>query len=35
LSGRRGSHAAAEEDHPAWEAHLATLTRILTGGGYP
>lgn len=34
-----GQASAAPEpndgDDPAWEAHLAFLTRILTGGGYP
>ena len=35
LSGPRTATTTAGADHPAWEAHLATLTRILTGGGYP
>jgi Family of unknown function (DUF5682) len=35
LSGPRPAPATADADNPAWEAHLATLTRILTGGGYP
>jgi hypothetical protein len=35
LSGPRSAPVTADTDHSAWEAHLATLTRILTGGGYP
>ena len=35
LSGPRTAQVTADEDHPAWAAHLATLTRILTGEGYP
>jgi Family of unknown function (DUF5682) len=35
LSGLRSAPVSADENNPAWEAHLATLTRILTGGGYP
>lgn len=35
LSGPRSVSGTAEADHPAWDAHLALLTRILTGGGYP
>lgn len=35
LSGPRSAAVTAEAVHPGWEAHLATLTRILTGGGYP
>jgi hypothetical protein len=35
LSGPRSAPQTVDADHPAWEAHLATLTRILTGGGYP
>ena len=34
LSGPRAP-ATADADHPGWEAHLATLTRILTAGDYP
>lgn len=33
LSGPRTAPETAEADHPGWAAHLATLTRILTGGG--
>lgn len=35
LTGPRTSPVPQEVDHPGWEAHLAGLTRILTGGGYP
>lgn len=35
LAGPRATPMTADADHPGWEAHLATLTRILTGGGYP
>ncbi|NJS37797.1 MAG: hypothetical protein HC783_00960 [Rhodobacteraceae bacterium] len=35
LSGRGTTEPGTVEDNPAWEAHLAMLTRILTGGGYP
>ena len=34
-AGRSAAPAGVVEDNPLWEAHLATLTRILTGGGYP
>lgn len=35
LSGPRTAPVTTDADHPAWETHLTTLTRILTGGGYP
>jgi hypothetical protein len=35
LTGPRHAPVSEDEAHPLWEAHLATLTRILTGGGYP
>lgn len=35
LSGRTALQAETSDENPAWEAHLSTLTRILTGGGYP
>lgn len=35
LSGPLSAPATADENNPAGEAHLATLTRILAGGGYP
>ncbi|MFN7595964.1 MAG: DUF5682 family protein, partial [Cereibacter sp.] len=35
LAGPHATPMTADADHPGWEAHLATLTRILTGGGYP
>jgi hypothetical protein len=35
LAGRSAAPVSQESDTPAWEAHLAMLTRILTGGGYP
>lgn len=35
LSGLRAVQVTEAEDYPGWEAHLATLTRILTNGGYP
>lgn len=35
LSGSTAAPAVEDVPHPGWEAHLATLTRILTGGGYP
>lgn len=35
LSGPQAVAATADAGHPAWDAHLAMLTRILTGGGYP
>lgn len=35
LSGRADPQTEVGAENPGWEAHLATLTRILTGGGYP
>lgn len=35
LSGRAAAQAEATGETPLWAAHLANLTRILTGGGYP
>ncbi len=35
LSGRSAAPVPEQEDNPAWDAHLAFLTRILDGEGYP
>lgn len=35
LSGRAAAQAGATGENPVWAAHLANLTRIVTGGGYP
>jgi hypothetical protein len=35
LAGPGAATPSEDAENPAWDAHLAMLTRILTGGGYP